>query len=80
MVVTLRSGREFQNIKENESMKIEEEKQAEIEEEVKLGSLEKTEESRRKKVQQEQPVEEINLEKKEGVQAYMPFVPFPQRQ
>ena len=44
-----------------------------------MGSSEKTEESRKKKVQQEQPVEERNLKKKEEVQAYMPFVPFPQR-
>ena len=30
-------------------------------------------------MQQEQPVEERNLKKKEEVQAYMPSVPFPQR-
>ena len=51
MVVTLRSGREFENIKEDEKRKTEKEKQAEIEEEIKLGSSEKIEESRKKKVQ-----------------------------
>ena len=51
MVVTLRSGREFENIKEGEKRKTEKEKQAKIEEEIKLGSSEKTEESRKKKVQ-----------------------------
>ena len=79
MEVTLRSSREFENIKEDENRKIEKEKQAEIEEEIKLGSLEKTGESKKKKVQQEQPVEERNLKKKEEVQAYMPSIPFPQR-
>ena len=43
MEVNLRSRRE--NIKEDENRKTEKEKQAEIEEEIKLGSLEKTEES-----------------------------------
>ena len=31
-------------------------------------------------MQQEQPVEERKLKKKEEVKAYMPHVPFPQRQ
>ena len=78
MAVTLRSDREFEK-KNDENRKIEKEKQAEIEEEIKLGSLEKAEDSKRKKVQQEQPVEERNLKKKEKVQAYMPSIPFPQR-
>ena len=38
MEVTLRSGREFENIKEDEKRKTEKEKQVEIEEEIKLGS------------------------------------------
>ena len=75
---TLRSGREFENIKEDEKMKIEKEKKAEIDEEIKLGSSEKTEESKKKKVRQEQPIEERNLNKKEEVQAYIPSIPFPQ--
>ena len=79
MAVTLRSGKEFENIKEDEKRKTEEEKQAENEEEIKLGSSEKTEESGKKTVHKKQPVEEINLKKKEEVQAYMPSVPFPQR-
>ena len=45
-----------------------------------MGSLEKNEESIKKKVQQEQPVEERNLKKRREVQAYMPYVPFSQRQ
>ena len=80
MAVTLRSGREFENRKTYEKRKTEEEKQVEEEEEIKMGSLEKTEESIKKKVQQEQPVEERNLKKRKEVQAYMPYVPFPQRQ
>ena len=79
MAVTLRSGRELENIKEDEKMKTKKEKKEEIEKEIKLGSSENTEESRKKKVQQEQPVEERNLKKKEEVQAYMPSIPFPQR-
>ena len=43
MEVTLRSR--IENIKEDENRKTEKEKQEEIEEEIKLGSLEKTEES-----------------------------------
>ena len=77
MVVTLRSGRELENIKEDEKMKTKKEKKEEIEKEIKLGSSENTEESRKKKVQQEQPIEERNLKKKEEVQAYMPSIPFP---
>ena len=50
MAVTLRSDREFEKKKEDENRKIEKEKQAEIEEEIKLGSLEKAEDSKRKKV------------------------------
>ena len=76
MAVTLRSGRELENRKEDEKRKTGKE---EAEEEIKLASSEKNEEIRKKKVQQEQPVEERNLKKKEEVQAYMPFVPFPQR-
>ena len=78
MAWTLRSGREFENIKEDEKMKTEKEKKVEIEEEIKLGSSKKTKESRKKKVQQKQPVEERNLNKKEEVQAYIPSIPFPQ--
>ena len=77
MVVTLRSGRELENIKEDEKMKTKKEKKEEIEKEIKLGSSENTEESRKKKVQQEQPIQERNLKKKEEVQAYMPSIPFP---
>ena len=79
MVVTLRSGRELENIKEDEKMKTKKENKEEIEKEIKLGSSENTEESRKKKVQQEQLVEERNLKKKEEVQAYMPSIPFLQR-
>ena len=78
MVVTLRSGREFENINVDE--KTEEEKQVDKEEEIKLGCSEKNEDSINKKVQQEYLVEERNLKKKAEVQAYMPSIPFPQRQ
>ena len=38
-----------------------------------------TEDKRKLKVQQEQPIEEGDLEKKEEVQAYKPHISFPQR-
>ena len=38
-----------------------------------------TEKKRKFKVQQEQPVEEGDLKRKEGVQAYKAPIPFPQR-
>ena len=65
MEVTLRIGREFENIKEDEKRKTEKEKQVEIKEEIKRGRSENTEESRKKKLQQEQPLGERNLKKKE---------------
>ena len=55
------------------------EKHAEIREEIKQYSLEFTEEERTLKVQQEQPVEEGDLRKKEEVKAYKSLVQFPQR-
>ena len=76
MAVTLRSGRECENRKVDEKRKTKEEKQIEI----KLGRSENTEDSRKKKGDQEQSVKERNLKKKEEVKAYMPYVPFPQRQ
>ena len=51
MAVTLRSGREFENKNEDEKRKIEKENQVEIEEEIKLGSSEKIEDSRKKNMQ-----------------------------
>ena len=42
MAMTLRSGREFENIKEDEKRKTEKEKQANIEEEIKLCNSKKT--------------------------------------
>ena len=53
MVVTLRSGRELENIKENDKMKNEKEKKAETREETKLGSLELVEETEKDEVQTE---------------------------
>ena len=53
MAVTLRSGKEFEYRKEDGKRKTKKEKQAEIEGEIKLGSLEKTKERRKKKVHQE---------------------------
>ena len=50
MAVALRSGRELENRKEDEKRKTDKE---EAEEEIKLGSSEKTEEIIKKKVQQE---------------------------
>ena len=38
-----------------------------------------TEDKRKLKVQQEQPIEEGDLKKKEEVQAYKPHISFPQR-
>ena len=79
MEITLRSGRELQKRKEDEKIKIKKEKKKETEKEIKMGSSEKTEESRKEKVQQEQLLEEGNLKKKEEVQGYKPPIPFPQR-
>ena len=78
MAVTLRSGRELEEIR-NEKKETEEEKHAEIGEELKQHSLEVVEEDRTAKIQQEQQVERGNLRKKEEVKAYNPQVPFPQR-
>ena len=67
MEITLRSGRELQRRKEDEKIMIEKEKQAKTEEETKMDSSEMTEDRRKLKVQQEQPVEEGDLRKKEEV-------------
>ena len=79
MAVTLRSGREMKEIKENEKKMAEIEKHAEIGEEKKQNSSKVTERERTVTVQQKQPVEEGNLRKKYEVQACKPPVPFPQR-
>ena len=50
IAVTLRSGKEFVNIKACEKRKTKEEKQVEEEEEIKMGSSEKNEEICKKKV------------------------------
>ena len=78
MAVTLRSGRELEE-RRNEKKETEEEKHAEIGAELKQHSLEVVEENRTAKIQQEQQVERGNLRKKEEVKAYNPQVPFPQR-
>ena len=71
MIITLMNGRELQKRKEDEK-KI-------TEKETKLNSLEMTEDKRKLKVHQEQPVEEGDLKNKDEVQAYKPPIPFPQR-
>ena len=55
------------------------EKQSKTEEETKIDSSEMTKEKRKLKVHQKQPIEEGDLKKKDEVQAYKPFIPFPQR-
>ena len=71
MVVTLWSGRELKE-RENEKKKTEEEKHAEIGEEIKQYSSKVTKEESIVKVQQKNPIEEGDLRKKEQVQAYKP--------
>ena len=78
MAVTLRSGRGLEE-RRDEKKKTEEEKHAEIGEEIKQYSSEITEEERMVKVQEKQLIEEGDRRKKEEVQAYKPQVPFPQR-
>ena len=78
MVVTLRSGRELEE-RRNEKKENEEEKHAEVGEELKQHSLEVAEEDRTTKMQQEQQFKKGNLRKNEEVKAYSPQVPFLQR-
>ena len=78
MAVTLRSSGVLEE-RRNEKKKIEEEKHTEIGKAIKQYSSEITKEERIVKVQQNQPVEEGDLRKKEEVQAYKPQVSFPHR-
>ena len=78
MTVTLRSGKELEE-RRNEKKKTEEEKHTEIRGELKRYSSEVAEEERITKIQQKQQVEDGDLRKKEEVQAYKPQVPFPLR-
>ena len=78
MVVTLRSGRDLEE-RRNEKKETEEEKHTEIREELKQQSSEVAEEYRTTKMQQEPQVEKGNIKKKEEVKAYNPQVPFPHR-
>ena len=77
MAITLSSGRELKKRKEYEKMTTEKEEKLEIEEETKLDNSKMTEERRKLKMRQEQPVEEGDLKKKEEVQFYKPPIPFP---
>ena len=79
MEITLKSDRELHKRKEDEKRMAEKEKQEESEKETKMDSSEMTEERRKLKVQQEQPVEKGDLKKKGEVQTYKPPIPFPQR-
>ena len=78
MAVTLRSSGVLEE-RRNEKKKIEEEKHTEIGKAIKQNISEITKEERIVKVQQNQPVEEGDLRKKEEIQAYKPQVPFPHR-
>ena len=79
MTISLRSGTKLKEREENEKKMDEIEKHVEIGEEIKPYSSKFIEEERTIKVQQEQPIKEGDLRKKEEVQAYKPLVPFPQR-
>ena len=79
MVVTLRSGREVENRKEEEKKKTEKVEGDKTGKENKLSSLDLTEETEKAEVQTEQQVEREELKKKEDKHVYMPVVPFPQR-
>ena len=76
--ITLRNGRELEE-RRNEKKETEEEKHAEVGEELKHQSSGVVEEDRIAKMQQEQQVEKRNIRKKKEVKAYNPQVPFPQR-
>ena len=76
MAMTLRSGRELEEIR-NEKKNTEEEKHTKIREEIHRYNSEVTEEERTLKVQKRKPVEEEDLRKKEEVQDCKPQVPFP---
>ena len=78
MSVTLWSSRELKE-KEKEKKKTEEEKHTDIGKEIKQYSYEVTEEEKKVKVQQKEPLEEDDTRKKEAVQAYMPLVLFSQK-
>ena len=69
--MTLRSGRELEEIR-NEKKKTEEEKHTKIGEEMHQYSSKVTKEERTIKVKKMKPVEEGDLRKKEEVQAYKP--------
>ena len=78
MKVTLISGRGLQKRKEDEENKMTKEKEEAGKENEQNGS-ELTKERIKFRVQQEQPVEEGKLQKKEEVKVYVPLIPFPQR-
>ena len=77
--VTLRIDRELQRREEDEKIMTEKEKQAETREETKLDISEMTEERRKYEVRTKQQIEKGNLNKKKEEQAYIPYIPFPQR-
>ena len=79
MAITLNSGGELRKRKENKKKMTEKEDKVETKEETKLYNSEMTEDRRKLKVQQEQPMEEGDLKMKEVVQAYKPPIPFSQR-
>ena len=76
MAVTLRSGKELEEMRDEEK-DTEEKKHAKIGEELKQHSSKTVEEESTTKMQQEQQVEKTNLVKKEEVKSYNPQVPFP---
>ena len=78
MGVTLRSGKELEEMRVEKKV-TEEEKHVEIGEELKQNNSEIAKEDRTKKMQQEQQNEKGNIKKKEEVKAYNPQIPFPQR-
>ena len=78
MEITIRSGRELEE-RRNEKKETKEEKHTKIGEEFKQQGSEVIEEDRTAKIQQQLQVEKGNLKKKEKVKAYNPQVPFPQR-
>ena len=75
--ITFRSGREFQKRKEEENEITEKEYKIEAGKESEQNITDLTEEKRKYVVQQEQPIEEGKLQKREEVSVYVPLVPFP---
>ena len=76
MEITLRSGRELENIEEEKKKQTKNQEKAKIGRDSKLNSSKITVESEKSEVQKEQQTREGKLKRKEEVIAYRPTIPF----